>query len=114
VDLTTGAHKWNVPLGTSRSLAPNAPAEWGSPNLGGAITTASGLVFIGAALDKALRAYDIETGRELWKGDLPAGARATPMTYRTREDGRQYVVIAAGGSDIFGKGDAIVAFALPR
>jgi quinoprotein glucose dehydrogenase len=114
VDLTTGAHKWNVPLGTIRSLAPNAPAEWGSPNLGGAITTASGLVFIGAALDKALRAYDIETGRELWKGDLPAGARATPMTYRTREDGRQYVVIAAGGSDIFGKGDAIVAFALPR
>jgi quinoprotein glucose dehydrogenase len=114
VDLTTGAHKWNVPLGTIQSLAPNAPAQWGSPNLGGAITTASGLVFIGAALDHAIRAYDIETGRELWKGALPASARATPMTYRLRDDGRQYVVIAAGGSDVFGKGDAIVAFALPQ
>ena len=114
VDLTTGAHRWNVPLGTIRSLASQAPAEWGSPNLGGAITTASGLVFIGAAVDRALRAYDIESGRELWKGNLPAGARATPMTYRVREGGRQYVVIAAGGSDVFGRGDAIVAFALPR
>jgi quinoprotein glucose dehydrogenase len=113
VDLTTGAHKWNVPLGTIQSLAPQAPSEWGSPNLGGAITTRSGVVFIGAALDHALRAYDIETGRELWKGALPAGARATPMTYRVREGGRQFVVIAAGGSDVFGTGDAIVAFALP-
>lgn len=113
VDLTTGAHKWNVPLGTIQSLAPQAPSEWGSPNLGGAITTRSGVVFIGAALDHALRAFDIETGRELWKGVLPAGARATPMTYRVREGGRQFVVVAAGGSDVFGTGDAIVAFALP-
>jgi quinoprotein glucose dehydrogenase len=112
VDLTTGAHKWNVPLGSMRGLAPNAPLEWGSPNLGGAITTSSGLVFIGAALDSSLHAYDIETGRELWRGALPASARATPMTYRVREGGKQYVVVAAGGSDVFGHGDAIVAFAL--
>jgi quinoprotein glucose dehydrogenase len=113
VDLTTGAHKWNVPLGSLRGVAPDAPLEWGSPNLGGAITTSTGLIFIGAALDTSLHAYDIETGRELWKGELPASARATPMTYRVRENGRQFVVIAAGGSDVFGTGDAIVAFALP-
>jgi quinoprotein glucose dehydrogenase len=114
VDLTTGAHKWTVPLGSIQALAPDAPAEWGSPNLGGAIITSSGLIFIGATLDKALRAYDIETGRELWKGALPASARATPMTYRVRENGRQFVVVAAGGADVFGHGDAIVAFALPN
>ena len=114
VDLVTGAHRWAVPLGSLQALAPGSPSEWGSPNLGGAITTSSGLVFIGAALDKALHAFDIETGRELWSAALPASARATPMTYRVRESGRQYVVIAAGGSDVFGTGDAIVAFALPR
>lgn len=114
VDLVTGEHKWDVPLGSLQALAPGTPSDWGSPNLGGAITTSSGLVFIGAALDRALHAFDIETGRELWQAPLPASARATPMTYRVREGGRQYVVIAAGGSDVFGTGDAIVAFALPR
>jgi quinoprotein glucose dehydrogenase len=83
----------------------------GSPNLGGAIVTAGGIVFIGATLDRQLRAYDIETGRELWAAPLPAGGKATPMTYAVR--GRQYVAIAAGGDgDVFGKGDEIVVFAL--
>jgi quinoprotein glucose dehydrogenase len=114
VSLETGRILWDVPLGTMPALkegAPAAPANAGSPNLGGPIVTASGLVFIGATLDRAFRAFDIETGRELWKASLPAGARATPMTYEA--GGRQFVVIAAGGSGPFGTGDAIVAFALP-
>jgi quinoprotein glucose dehydrogenase len=114
VSLETGRILWDVPLGAMPALkegAPAAPASSGSPNLGGPIVTASGLVFIGATLDRAFRAFDIETGRELWKASLPAGARATPMTYEA--GGRQFVVIAAGGSGVFGTGDAIVAFALP-
>ena len=83
----------------------------GLPNLGGPILTAGGLVFIGASMDHFIRAFDIETGRELWKAELPAGARATPMTYVI--NGRQFVVIAAGGNEDWGKGDSIVAFALP-
>jgi quinoprotein glucose dehydrogenase len=106
VSLTTGAIVWNVPLGTM-----GAAPDWGSPNLGGPILTEGGLVFIGATLDRAIRAFDVETGRELWKAALPAGARATPMTYEA--GGRQFVVIAAGGGGPFGAGDAIVAFALP-
>ena len=96
---------WNVPLGTMGGFP-------GAVNLGGPIATASGVVFIGATLDRAIRAFDTETGRELWKADLPAGARATPMTYEA--GGRQFVVIAAGGGGPFGFGDAIIAFALPR
>jgi quinoprotein glucose dehydrogenase len=113
VSLRTGGHLWNVPLGTlptREGVSP--PAHWGSPNLGGPIVTAGGLVFIGATLDRALRAFDVETGRELWRFPLPAGARATPMTYEA--GGRQYVVIAAGGGDLFGDGDSFVAFTLPR
>jgi quinoprotein glucose dehydrogenase len=71
-------------------------------------------VFVAATLDPALRAFDIETGRELWKGPLPASGKATPMTFRGPRDGRQYVVIAAGGDggEVFGSSDAIVAFRL--
>jgi quinoprotein glucose dehydrogenase len=105
VSLETGAIVWNVPLGT---MGPTP--DLGSPNLGGPILTAGGLVFIGATIDRAIRAFDVETGRELWKAPLPAGARATPMTYEA--GGRQFVVIAAGGGGPFGAGDAIVAFAL--
>ena len=83
--------------------------------MGGPITTASGLVFIGAAMDNYLRAFDIDTGEELWKGRLPAGGQATPMTYRLRENGKQYVVLAAGGHRNMGTtvGDSVVTFALP-
>jgi len=105
VNLTTGDIAWNVPLGTMGGFP-------GSPNLGGPIVTAAGIVFIGATLDRAIRAFDVETGRELWKADLPAGARATPMSYEA--GGRQFVVIAAGGGGPFGAGDAIIAFALPK
>ena len=110
VSLRTGEKVWDVPLGQP-SPDPALPPGLGSPNLGGPIVTAGGLVFIGGTLDRAIRAYDVETGRELWKAQLPAGARATPMTYEFA--GHQYVVIAAGGGDLFGAGDAFVAFALP-
>ena len=116
VDLATGELRWEVPLGTTRDLAPwPIWLNTGTPNLGGPLVTASGLVFIGATTDFFLRAFDVETGRELWKARLPTAAHATPMTYRLREDGRQYVVIAAGGHGLLGTppGDALLAFALP-
>ena len=82
--------------------------------MGGPIVTASGLTFIAATTDDFLRAFDSSSGEEIWKGRLPAGGQATPMTYRLREDGRQFVVIAAGGHGILGTtlGDSLVAFAL--
>jgi quinoprotein glucose dehydrogenase len=72
-------------------------------------------VFVGAAMDSYLRAFDIETGRELWKYKLPAGGQATPMTYRAGKSQRQYLVISAGGHGPLGtpRGDYVVAFALP-
>lgn len=116
IDMRTGKVLWEVPLGTTRDLAPGS--QWllgktGTPNFGGPITTASGLVFIGAAMDNYLRAFDGRSGKELWRGRLPAGGQATPMTYVWK--GRQYVVIAAGGhakSDTR-RGDQLVAYALP-
>ena len=87
--------------------------EWGSLNLGGAVVTAGSLVFIAAAMDTYLRAFDVETGKEVWKAELPASAQAAPMTYEF--GGKQYVVICAGGHGKLGtkRGDAVVAFALP-
>lgn len=115
VDLASGRVRWQVALGTIPQLAGVPGSDlWGSPNLGGSIVTAGGLVFIAAAMDQYLRAFDIETGRELWKGALLAGGQATPMTYRGK-DGKQYVVIAAGGHGRLGTklGDYVIAFALP-
>lgn len=113
LDLRTGTKAWEVPLGTPRGMTGDVARTLGSPNLGGPIITAGGVLFIGATIDQILRAYDVETGRELWRAALPAGARATPMTYQVRPGGRQFVVVAAGGGEQFGEGDAIVAFALP-
>ena len=85
IDLKTGARAWDVPLGDPAGMRPEFAAvsktPLGTPNLGGPIVTAGGIAFIGATMDHALRAFDVETGRELWKGTLPGGARATPMTY---------------------------------
>ncbi|MBX3484013.1 pyrroloquinoline quinone-dependent dehydrogenase [Phenylobacterium sp.] len=116
VDMRTGKVLWEVPLGTTRDLAPGSQLLLGNvgvPNAGGPVATASGLVFIGAAMDDYLRAFDGASGRELWKGRLPAGGQATPMTYVWK--GRQYVVIAAGGHGKSNtkRGDSVVAFALP-
>ena len=118
VDLRTRTILWSVPLGTSEGLEKigiKAPPDIpGAINLGGPITTAGGLVFIGATLDRYFRAFDVRNGRELWKTALPAGGKATPMTY-LGANGRQYVVIAAGGDGkAWGWSDEVVAFALPQ
>jgi quinoprotein glucose dehydrogenase len=115
IDMATGQIRWQIPFGRVPLWGGiPSPASWGAPNQGGPIVTRGGLVFIGASLDSKLRAYDIQTGRELWSGAVPAPATATPMTFR-HSDGRQYVVVAAGGHGGFGTrlSDAIVAFALP-
>ena len=114
IDLKTGGRLWEVPLGAfTRPLdaerAAKVSSEWGSPNLGGPIVTAGGLVFIGAALDRWLHAFDIETGRQLWRGPLPESGKATPMSYRLAS-GEQFVAIAVGGGGAFGTGDYVVAF----
>ncbi|HYU90603.1 MAG TPA: pyrroloquinoline quinone-dependent dehydrogenase [Gemmatimonadales bacterium] len=118
IDLKTGARLWEVPLGSTARLLPpdqaaKIPAEWGSPSLGGPIATAGGVVFIGAALDRWLHAFDIETGRELWRGPLPESGKATPMSYRLAS-GQQFVVIAVGGGGAWGAGDYVVAFTLTK
>jgi quinoprotein glucose dehydrogenase len=115
VDLATGDVRWEVPLGLSPEVSTAAQAsEWGSLNFGGALVTGGGLVFIGAARDTMLRAFDIDTGKVIWSAELPASAQATPMTYRARS-GKQFVVIAAGGHSALRTkmGDYVVAFALP-
>jgi quinoprotein glucose dehydrogenase len=114
VDLATGEKRWEVTLGTTRDQAP-----WplwfanGAPNLGGTLATAGGLVFIGATTDKYIRAFDAANGREIWRERIPYTANATPMSYRLRARGKQYVVIAAGGHGWSEPGDALLAFALP-
>jgi quinoprotein glucose dehydrogenase len=112
VDLDTGKKKWEVPLGKLK--LPDGTVIDGDLNLGGPMVTAGGLVFIAATRSEhVLRAFDVDTGKVLWEGDLPASAQATPMSYRLK--GKQYVVIAAGGHGKLGslQGDAIVAFSLP-
>jgi len=114
IDLASGARRWEVPLGHLTPAIPTTGPPWGSPNLGGPIATASGLVFIAATLDRRIRAFDSETGAELWSAPLPAGGKATPLSYSTA-DGSQFVVIAAGGDGgRFGKSDRIVAFTVNR
>jgi quinoprotein glucose dehydrogenase len=116
IDMHNGKILWSVPLGTTEDIAPISQyflGKSGTPNLGGPISTDGGLVFIGAAMDNYLRAFDARTGAELWKGRLPAGGQATPMTYMWK--GKQYVVVAAGGHEKLGtkRGDQVLAFALP-
>jgi quinoprotein glucose dehydrogenase len=113
VDLKSGEVKWEVTLGTTRDQAPwPLWFENGAPNLGGTLATAGGLVFIGATTDKFFRAFDAENGELLWQRRIPYTANATPMTYRL-PDGRQFVVVAAGGHGWSEPGDALLAFALP-
>jgi quinoprotein glucose dehydrogenase len=113
INLRTGGKLWEVPLGNPPLPAgvPAPPVTLGMPNLGGPLITAGRLVFIAATLDRTFRAFDVDSGKELWKTSLPAGGRATPMTYEA--GGKQFVVIAAGGGNEFGFGDAILAYALP-
>jgi len=115
VDMASGTIRWQVPLGSLSSGNPAVPM--GAPSLGGPIVTAGGLVFIaGTMIDPSLRAFDVETGKEIWKAQLPTSGGATPMTYQTRKGGKQFLVIAAGGHRGVTEepqNDSIVAFTLP-
>lgn len=116
VDMDSGQLKWQIPLGQVKRFGITVPESfgWGSPNIGGPIVTGSGLIFIAATMDDKIRAVDVGTGEELWQASLPHQGSAVPVTYMA--DGRQFVVIAAGGTARVTEnlGDAIVAFALPQ
>lgn len=119
IDLTTREILWDKPFGTARKNGPFGipsmlPFDIGTPNNGGAVTTASGLIFVSAATDDLLRAISIETGEVLWDVALPAGGQATPMIYEA--GGRQILVINAGGHNFMETpiGDYFIAYALPE
>ena len=120
INVNTGDVAWKVPLGVVDDLEAKGISNTGTPNVGGAIATSTGLVFIGATRDKRFRAFDSKTGKELWVTKLEAAAAATPITYRGK-DGKQYVVVAAGGPSDAGRGtefevtfpQKLVAFSLP-
>lgn len=114
VDLKSGENKWQIPLGFMMDTTKYPDSKkWGSLNFGGAIVTAGNLVFVAATRDGFLRALNSDNGNLLWESLLPAGGQATPMTYTA--NGKQYVVIAAGGHGKFltRLGDYVVAYALP-
>jgi quinoprotein glucose dehydrogenase len=114
-DLATGEIAWMHKNGTVRDLSPvPLPLEMGVPDLGGPVITAGGVAFISGTLDYYVRGYDLTTGAELWKARLPAGGQSTPMSYLGR-DGRQYVLVSAGGHGSLGtrRGDSVIAYALP-
>lgn len=114
IEFPSGKKRWEVPLGSLRDLAPFPMwMNWGVPNSGGSLLTASGLTFIAATSDSYIRAFDTATGRELWRDRLPAGGHATPMTFQL-SNGSQYVVVAAGGNNYMGsrEGDSLVAYSL--
>ncbi len=118
IDIANSKQLWRRPHGSLRDFA-GLPVDVGVPGLGGPLITASGLVFIAGAAEKAIRAYDLDTGDELWHHRLPHPGNATPMTYTVSSEGRerQFVVIAAGGDargGVGGVGDYLVAFALPQ
>lgn len=117
MDLVTGKVVWRHKNGTIRDEAPvPVPIKMGVPTLGGPMITAGGVAFLSSALDYYVRAYDVTSGKVLWRARLPAGAQATPMTYRSPASGRQFVIVVAGGHGSLGTkmGDSIIAYALPR
>jgi len=111
VDVNKGEIAWRVPFG----IVDDLKGPTGTPNLGGSIVTAGGVVFIGATTDSRFRGFDALTGEQLWVASLEASAHATPITYAGKKTGKQFVVIAAGGGGYFrGKvSDTLAAFALP-
>jgi quinoprotein glucose dehydrogenase len=115
IDLSTGEIAWQVPLGDAPQLAGQGITGTGTPNLGGSVATAGGLVFIAATNDARIRAFDARTGRVAWQASLPASGHATPLIYRGPHSRRELVVIAAGGGGKFSStiSDSVVAFALP-
>ena len=112
IDLNLGEIRWQVPLGEFEELTARGIPQTGTENYGGPVVTAGGLIFIGATKDEYFRAFDKDTGTELWKFKLPAGGYATPATYMAGE--KQYIVIACGGGKMGTKsGDSYIAFSLP-
>ncbi|MEK7675529.1 MAG: c-type cytochrome [Verrucomicrobiota bacterium] len=113
LDLNTGQLAWRVPLGEDEELTAQRVKKTGTENFGGAIVTAGGLVFCSGTRDSKIRAFDKDTGQELWSARLPWVGSAPPAAYQV--NGRQFVVIAATGGGKLGTpaGDAYVAFALP-
>ncbi|HUK90260.1 MAG TPA: pyrroloquinoline quinone-dependent dehydrogenase [Blastocatellia bacterium] len=116
IDLASKNKLWEVPLGNPEPgpMNPKYDGKLGSVNLGGSIVTAGGLVFIAASHDNSIRAFDTQSGKVLWKADMPAGGQATPMTYLGK-NGKQYVVICAGGHGRLHTtlGDYVIAYSLP-
>ena len=114
-DLATGETVWMHKNGTVRDSSPiPLPFEMGVPDLGGPVITAGGVAFISGTLDYYVRGFDVTTGKQLWRARLPAGGQSTPMSYEGA-DGRQYVLVAAGGHGSLGtkRGDSVIAYALP-
>ena len=117
LDLNSAQYSWESALGSIHEMGPVTlpfQVNWGTPNLGGALVTQGGLVFIAATMDRLFRAFDATTGEVLWDHKLPADGVASPMSYSV--NGKQYVVIAAGGHHMFGRvmADSIMAFALEQ
>ncbi len=119
IDLQTGKVKWEVPLGSIEDMPLNGIRSGlhiplGMPTLGGPLVTEGGLTFFFGTLDYYLRAFETSTGTEVWKKRLPVGGQATPISY-VGDDGRQFIVIVAGGSRGDTKrGDYVIAYALPK
>ena len=115
IDIDKGEFRWRVTLGEYDALTAKGIAPTGTPNLGGSVVTAGGLVFIAATNDSRFRAFDKDTGKALWEARLPASGHANPMTFRGKKSGRQFVVIAAGGGNKYNStySDSLIAFALP-
>ena len=119
IDLVSGKHLWQHPAGTAKDLAlgtfqPGLGFYVGIPPLGGAMVTKGGLAWFAATQDYYLRAFNTETGELIWRGRLPLGTQATPMSY-VGDDGRQYIVISASGAryNMTEFGDYVIAYALP-
>ena len=115
IDLNKGEFRWRSVLGVIDELVEKGIAPTGTANIGGSIVTAGGLVFIGATNDSRFRAFDKDSGKELWMTRLPASAHATPMSFRGKTTGKQFVVVAAGGGNKYNSdySDSLVAFSLP-
>ncbi len=115
IDLNSGEYRWRTVLGEFDELKARGVSKTGAPNIGGTVVTAGGLIFVGATNDGKFRAFDKDTGEELWITKLPASGMATPMTYLGKRTGKQFVVIAAGGGNKYDKKftGKLVAFSLP-
>jgi quinoprotein glucose dehydrogenase len=115
IDLNKGEFRWRTVLGVVDELAEKGLPPTGTANIGGSMVTAGGLVFIAATNDRRFRAFDKDTGQEIWTTTLPGSGHATPMTYLGKRSGKQYIAIAAGGGNKYNNevSDSLVVYSLP-